>query len=413
MSNIKNLPRNAILSGASALAWLNMISYTPEKITITLPRGSENKNYYYQRGFKVSGANKELYEYKVKIINGIKVYTPERLFIDLYKTPLENTIKTEAIKNLKKYLNPHEVKRIYDKVKKIYRGVDFQYVIDYLAKFFAPINEKIISSPHLAGDLIREFALFLIGEFEIPVLLKGGSAIELFLNNKRATEDIDLIIGNETVAAILKKLSDSRNDIYFKIDEKEKNSKTFKNITKFNLLIKSKSEKVRNIIKEAKLKIGFNCSFSEKEIKTMIKTYKLSKKPLKYFSQKSCYTFSLEMLIAEKYQAIITKPENTKRTKDLIDLYMLKVAKPQYNIKKIWKWYLRKNETQRTPYNQTKSFEIIKSNKDLKLTLIKENWSDSIEMYNLKIQFQDALKIYQQFSSELLILATQEMRKEK
>lgn len=54
------------------------------------------------------------------------IYCPERLFIELNKFPLENTIKREAIINLEKIINPFIVEKLYIKLKPLKRGLDIK-----------------------------------------------------------------------------------------------------------------------------------------------------------------------------------------------------------------------------------------------------------------------------------------------
>lgn len=400
-----NLPNKAILCGASALAYLNIISFNPSLKTIALPRGSENRNYYRNKGFEVRGIELDIFEYKINKKMNIRIYSYERLFVDLCKTPLEATIKSEAIKNIQKFLNPYEVEKIYLKLKKRYRNVDWLFVEEYLAKNMTPINKYILKSPHLIGDYIREYVINIIDQFNLPVILKGGSAIELLIENKRATEDIDLIASSKNIEKLLKKLEDPKNDLYFKCDKDEWKKNKKSQIIRLNLSIISKNKEVQKIINlnvnnPEKLKIAFNTTFANEEVQSIIKTYQLTKKPLKYLKNKSCYIFSIEMIIAEKFQAIIGKVENTTRTKDLIDIFVL--GKLNYQINKVYKWFLRKNQVNRDSKNEIEALKIIKKNIKMIPEKIKDNWDDANKMYQLSGSFDDAFKIYQKIGYQIL-----------
>lgn len=382
-----------VLTGISALYELDIISYSPSIQYYEMPIGTNPSNYYHKsKKYKISLQRADIIKigaikYKDKFI-----YVPERLFIELNKFPLEATIKIEAIKNLEKRINPNVVKRYYEKLKKNRRGIDKEYIEKYLEKNLLTIDKLIKEKNADIKSIIREYIMAIISKFEIPFLLiKGGSAIELYINSNRATLDIDTHIDKDKIQDVISVLENKDNLIYFDIDKNNLNYD--KKIIKLNLIPKTMKRSLNDYIKNIIIPICFNTWFSGDEINNIISDYKITKRQLRRIPSSSVMLFSKEMLIAEKYQSLISKPNDTTRTKDFIDLYL--IGHDGFDNFKFKKWFFKKWDNQRNSKSHDEVINIIKNNYKKKLTNIIANFENAIKMYDLEITFKDCLEIYE------------------
>ena len=326
-----SLPKNAIITGVSALSAWGLISYVPSKMTIEMPKGTKVTAY---SDYKITTQSLDTFSLGKDKINDIDIYSPERLIVELNKFDLENTIKAEAIRNLEQICNPYLVKRIYDALAPTRRNLDHEYIKSYLLSRLVSLVDKLKNySESQQKDMLREYLLSRLGDMNIPVLIKGGSSIELFSEIKRSTLDIDAHVGISNVENLLANLTSKDYEIYFELTKESeieiqeilKGSKK-KNILKINLIPKTRSGKLKEVLGthlDFVNDLSLNLTYTLEQIREIITIFKLSKRKLKFFNNKSCLTFSREMLLAEKFQSLISKPENTQRTKDLIDLKLL------------------------------------------------------------------------------------------
>lgn len=212
---------------------------------------------------------------------------------------------------------------------------------------------------------------------DIPTLLiKGGSAIELFINFKRATEDIDAHADFQNLQKIIHFLSDEKNDIYFVAeDEKSINEQILKNkkIISFNLKPKSRKKEVLDNVNPINLTL--NTTYNDDEIKKIIKEYNVVKKPLKHIKNGYSFVFTKETLCAEKFQSLISKPSQSTRTKDLIDLYILYDEK-NINFDKFVSWLLKNWKNNRYSKDKKEIIELLEQ-KNMDLLKIKMNFNDA------------------------------------
>lgn len=148
------------------------------------------------------------------------------------------------------------------------------------------------------------------------------------------------------------------------------------------------------------MQISFNTTYSADEIEQIILDYKLSHQRLRYLTNQTCLSFSREMLLAEKFQSLISKPEESTRTKDLIDLILL--WNETFNEKDFIKWFFRKYSNQRFAKTKEEIIEIVKSNKDKELVKIKANFKDALIFYDLKTTYQECIDKYH-FLADLVI----------
>lgn len=398
MRTTSHLPKNAIVSGAYALAFHNIISYFPNKIDIEMPRGT---NISFYKEYKVRTQYIDTLKIGAEKIGNWNIYSIERLFVEFDTIPLENTIKNSGIKKLEEKCNPQSVKKIYEQLKNKRKEINHERIQKYLDKFFANTIEMILSKKiEEQINIIREHALFMLGQMSLPILLKGGSAIEFFANIKRSTSDIDTHSGYDNVFNILKQLTDDKYDLWFNVKEDiDQTLRNKKNIYKFTLIPKSRNWQLTDLFKvheNYQIPISFNVSYSEDEINNIINEYKLSKQKLKYFTGYSCLLFSKEMLIAEKFQSLISKPEDTTRTKDLIDIEILWGDIDVNNFKK---WVFRKWNNQRDNKSKEEALSIIKTNMNKELVKIKENFNDALSMYDFNANYEECIAKYKKLAN--------------
>lgn len=175
------------------------------------------------------------------------------------------------------------------------------------------------------NQVLREYLMALLSRKNVPlVIIKGGSAVELFVKNKRATQDLDLHSDKNDITNILKCLQDAKKLIFFEFREIDEfitglDNNQGKKIYKITAIPKT-NLKIENFESLKGIELTFNTSYSVGELKQFIADYKIIKKNLKIFGNAYALVFTKEMLIAEKYQSLISKPEQSTRTKDLIDL---------------------------------------------------------------------------------------------
>lgn len=391
MNSTRYLPKNAVVTGAYALAFHNMISYYPGKMDIAMPRGT-NTSFY--KEYNVTTQYMETLKIGVEKIDNWNVHTIERLFVEFDSIPLENTIKSEGLKKLGENCNPQNVKKIYEQLKSKRKDINHARIEKYLDKFYASTVNMILSKNiEEQINIIREHALFMLWKMNIPVLLKGESTIEFFTNIKRSTSDIDTHSGYDNILNTLNMLSNDKYDLWFSVKENiEETLAKEKNIYKFTLIPKSRSKKLIALFNSKdnyRIPISFNVSYTSEDIRSLIDEYKLSKQRFKHFNGYSCLVFSREMLLAEKFQSIISKPEATTRTKDLIDIAILW---DEINISNFKKWVFKKWNHQRDSKTSKEALAIIKSNVDRDLPKIKSNFDEALKMYDIQTNYEDCIE---------------------
>ena len=308
-----------IYTGASAMYKQNIISYSPTKEHIEMLFGTNTTKY--KDKYKISLQKEETFLIGIKEIDNKFYYQPERLFIELDKFHLEATVKRESINNLTKIIIPEKVKKYYEILKSKRRGFDKERIENYLATHLLNIKE-VIKNNDDKKTIIREYIMALISRDNLPIcLIKGGSSIELYTDIKRATLDIDTHIDHESITSVIEKLTQKDKEIYFKLKEEIDFTKSL--IVKCTLIPVSKGGVLKKELENIEIQISFNKIYSKKDLQRMIIDFKITKRKLKYLNNATCLVFSREMLLAEKFQSIISKPIETTRTKDLIDLQLL------------------------------------------------------------------------------------------
>lgn len=340
------------------------------------------------------------------------IYSKERLFIEYEKIPLENTIMAEGMRNLKQAVNPELVKDIYNKIKNKRKNLNHERIEAFLDFNLLQIKDAILNPELDKTVVLREYIMALLVKDSIPCsLVKGGSAVELYIDYKRGTQDIDAHLDKTSVDKLLDVLTNRNNAIYFKplnLSELDRdlNIKE-KTISELILVPYSRS----NIINEAlyfnltnktrmEVKLNINTRYSNDELKEMIREFNITKTNLKTIKNAYSLIFTKEMLIAEKYKALICGNENSTRTKDLIDLANL--YDESIDLNKVAQWLFRKWKNSRVSLDEAQAIEFIKTHKDIELTKIKENWESATWMYSTEASYEAAITIYKNLSNWLL-----------
>ncbi|MGL5522272.1 MAG: nucleotidyl transferase AbiEii/AbiGii toxin family protein [Metamycoplasmataceae bacterium] len=389
-----------IITSLSALYEFHFISYSPNKEYLEMLWGTNTSNY-----------DKNKYEIKLQKINSFTMgvieknnkfyYCPERLFIELEKFPLENTLKKEAIEKLEKVVNPFLVEKLYSDLKKMRRGLNKERIEDYIARKSLNLKKLLQEYANDNKSIIREYIIVLLSNNDdlVTVLTKGGSAIEILSLTRRSTLDIDSHVGKDEIANIIKILKDKNNYIYFQIKNEDQIDYQ-KRIIKLNLIPKSRSKTITNLIigdKEIEILLSLNTIYDKDELQNIITKYNLQKRPLRRMKNYSVLTFSQEMILAEKFKTLISNPEITTRTKDLIDLHLL--WDKDIDEKSFIKWFYKKSLTDRNSKTKEEMGELILENEDKEFLKIKENFEEAAKMYELEIDFNQCLEIYKKLIS--------------
>lgn len=392
--------KNMVITSLSALYDLGIIKYKPNVLYVEMVNNTNISNY--SDRYKISCQSLETINIGRIIVNSQYYYCIERLFIELDKFPLENTIKTEAIKNLEERINPQLVYDIYNKIKKKRRGIDHTRVNNYLQKNLLLMHEILSIKNIDKTRVIREYIMALLAKLNFPTsLIKGGSAIELYLDFKIATDDIDTHIDKKNINTLLNLLEDKTQIIYFDILNKEE-IKNNKLINSFILKAKSRKLKINQLLTDTnEIKLTLNYTYNDYELNDMIIEYSITKTPLKLIQNAHALVFSREMLLAEKYQSLISKNKDSTRTKDLIDL--VNIYNEDIDFKKFKKFVFRKwKNNSRNKLLENEVIDFVKKYKDMELTKIKDNFNDALKMYNTKQNYDEAIKVYKKLSDILI-----------
>ncbi|MGL4951577.1 MAG: nucleotidyl transferase AbiEii/AbiGii toxin family protein, partial [Mycoplasma sp.] len=377
----------------------------PSSLHVEMIKGVHTNNYTSR--YKISLQNSNTLNIGAIEYGEFLIYRPERLFIELNKFSLENTVKTEALKNLYKIMNPELVKKYYDELKRKRRNIDHEMIKDYLKKNYLNLREVIEENNSLDKDqLIREYIMSMVSSKAIPsLMIKGGCAVELYISFKRSTADIDAHISKQKINDVITILENKENLIYFKIENKEI-LETTKSIYKLMLIPKS-MKKIKGIDKLGKIELTLNTTYDDFEIATIISDFSVSKKELKTIKNAKVLVFTKEMLIAEKYWTLIKASTSVTRTKNLLDLVQL--WSKEIDIKKLFDWICIKAFKQKNEYNDKESILLlIKQKMNSDLIKIKDNVLDAWKMYEVssqeQITYEECFEIYKSISTKLLEL---------
>ena len=398
-----------IKTGATALYKQKIISYPPAREHIEMLFGTNTTKYDHKK-YQISLQKEETLKLGVIEIQGESYYRPERLFIELQKFKLENTVRNDAYRELTKIIDPNLTKKIYEEIKGKRRNLNNEEIESFLNKHLLYIEEKLKEPNNDKETILREYIMALVSKNDVPIcLIKGGSSIELFTKINRATQDVDTHTAKSSIPEVIDSLCDKNRDVYFKLslDDKEildriKNEEEIeKKIYQFKMFPISKGGVLHNELKSIHpIKICFNTTYKDNEIKEMIRDYGITKKKLKHLENATCLIFTREMLLAEKFQSLISKPESSTRTKDLIDLKLL--WSNDINFNHFRKWLFRKWLNQKKSLKECDAKKEIEKNKNRKLEKIHDNFDDAIKMYDLEISYEECIVIYNRLIEEAL-----------
>ena len=280
-----------IITGASALYLLGFIDYNPKSLTIAMEYGTkvdayDNLNISTQKlNTLMIGVQKYNEQYHI--------YKPERLFVEYDMYPLENTIDRKGLEKLEEVVNPQVVKDIYHKlIKAGRRRINKERIEKYLSKHFIKIDEAL-NQPNVDKVIVlREYIICLMGKELIPVsLVKGGSAVELYVDFKRATEDIDTHLDKSSIDQVLEILQNKQNTVYFKINNIEEfNSQREKGnqILELELTPVSRKGSINDLFtingdRKISLKLNINLRYSKEQLLSVVKEFNISKTKLSHF----------------------------------------------------------------------------------------------------------------------------------
>ncbi len=402
---------NKVIIGASALYEYGFIEYKPSILTISMKKGTNVSNY----NESISIQNLDTLYIGTKFYaEGFQIYIPERLFIELELFPLESTCYAKALQNLEEYINPQLVKDIYEKlIAKGRRGINRERIEKYIDKNVLRLIDALRENPSSHDVILREYIISLLSKSDIPAsLIKGGSAVELYVNFKRATLDINTHLDKRSLDKLISILTNSTNLVYFEfINKKEVTNdiESGKKIVEMIMLPKTRKRSLSSLLLKQSgnpilIKLNINMTYSEDELIEIINDYQITKIALKHIKNGFGLVFTPEMLLAEKYQSLITKNENSTRTKDLIDLINI-YNENEINFEKFTKWLFRKwSRDSRNPKTEEESLSFIKKNKDIELTKIKADFKNATLMYNTTCTYEEGIEIYNKISDKILNL---------
>ncbi len=403
--------RKRIITGASALYLQGVIGYKPSKLNIEMVYGTNSSKVSDE--YVVYTQNQSTIDIGVESFDDkFDIYSKERLFVEYEKISLENTIKAEGLRNLTKEVNPQLVADIYQKIKKKRRNINHERIESFINFNVIQVKEALLNNEFDKTVVIREYIMALLVKKLVPCsLIKGGSAVELYIDFKRSTQDIDAHLDKTSIESLLEILTNRNNAIYFKPLNLEqlKEDLYVKNkiITELILVPYSKSNVINNVLwmnptakTRIQIKLNINTTYSDDELRNMISEFNITQTNLKTIKNAYCLIFTREMLIAEKYKALINGNENATRTKDLIDLVNL--YNESVDLNKIAKWLFRKWKNSRVSLEQSQALEFINAHKDIELTKIKENWNDACTMYETNVDYNEAIGVYKNISKWLL-----------
>lgn len=393
-----------IITGLSALYDLGFVSFKPNYIHIELKLGTNTSNY--DKKYKITLQSMNTLNIGTISINNKTYYCPERLFIEIDKYKIENTIKQEALRKLEKEINPQKVFDIYQKIKNKRRGLDKERIQSYFDKNLL-IPQEIFENKNDIDytRIIREYIMSIMATKEFPIsLVKGGSAIELYINFKRATEDIDAHLDHSDFEKVKSILTNKEVLIYFDIlnlKEIENKLNENKKIIMIELKAKSRKRLIMELLEKSRsINLTLNSSFTSDELKNIINDFSISKTNLKTIKNGKAIVFTKEMILAEKYHSLITKMKNTKRTKDLIDI--VNIYDGDIDFKKVCEWLIIKWEKSKNPLSKNEIKEFINLHKNDEFVKIKDNYTDAVDMYGTNSTYDEAIKIFNHLSEKIL-----------
>ena len=189
-----NLPRNSVLTGLSALVFLNHIPTDDSTITtITMKRGTNVTAY--KESYKITTQNNNTLSIGIDSNNLINVYRNERLYIELDKFNLTDEQYVTAMQSLEKVINIGILREMVIALKGNIRGVNWQRV-DSFAFATQSSKEKYIQKKELLSKMLKDF-VFTTTKIEIDAItfLDTERVMNNLPTNNLSPSEINKVIG--------------------------------------------------------------------------------------------------------------------------------------------------------------------------------------------------------------------------
>lgn len=233
---------------------------------------------------------------------------------------------------------------------------------------------------------VREKLMILLTKNkDYTVLIKGGSAIDLFVNFDRSSGDIDMVMDVNSVEPILKRLKLRGVSVITPLTDE---------------LFKKRVLKLKVKYLGKNIELNVNTVFNEEYLrywktKPMFDILGTSVKTQRGY----VFVFTKSMLLAEKYYSVITKPEESTRAKDLIDIKLL-TSLDDIDYEKVWAW-MRIKATSSKKLNGDSLFSIIQNNRKKQLIKIKRFFRETANNFKVEFTFDECLEAYNEITKEL------------
>ena len=261
-------PRNTVITGIKALYLQGVISFNPEFVDIAFKSGS-NLRYYKEKfpTYKPFTQIPELLKIGIEQIGERTLFTKERLLVDIHKFNIDELLKKEALRNLYRECDPAKVYLIVKEFKGISRISPSEESIHFLK-----IKKDVFLDNQIANDEIeqhlREMVMNRLYESGISCLVKGGSAVEVSIAQKRGTKDVDMYSSTKEMTTLIEVLSKQKDHIFFKVNDF--NKKNFSNIeekkhARVELLARSSEAYYASKVKNQTLILDISFDLSEED----------------------------------------------------------------------------------------------------------------------------------------------------
>ena len=385
-------PRNTVITGIKALYLQGVISFNPEFVDIAFKSGS-NLRYYKEKfpAYKPFTQIPELLKIGIEQIGERTLFTKERLLVDIHKFNIDELLKKEALRNLYRECDPAKVYLIVKEFKGISRISPSEESIHFLK-----IKKDVFLDNQIANDEIeqhlREMVMNRLYESGISCLVKGGSAVEVSIAQKRGTKDVDMYSSTKEMTTLIEVLSKQKDHIFFKVNDF--NKKNFSNIeekkhARVELLARSSEAYYASKVKNQTLILDISFDLSEEDYSWALKEFKL--KPRKLWKLQRMYMpISDDMLLGEKVMAALdSQTKKIWRAKDMMDIFNL--SKKDINISLAQKWFAKKiSISNRTKEEYMGFLNVLKNNEEE----YKNKLAATLNTYNAKdFDYEITLKV--------------------
>ena len=339
------------------------------------------------------------------------IYSDERLLAELDKWPLSYEMRSKAVNHLlKNIIEDRLVKVMHDLRKR--RGYSYPLEAVKISQDYVKPLDVILKSNDIRNSL-KSYLLKIFEDENIFVIVKGGTAIQVFWEKNRETIDIDLHSECHFIKEIDDKISNRKRPIRFTMHEliHKKGYETPGREITANNICKKKISKIAFVPKTYKgnsfttdkyVKLSLNLTISG--LQDMVNEFKITKRIYGEFKSK-IFTFTLEQLLAEKLYSIVMKPEHTRRGKDLLDIYFLLNGEHDIDVPLFKKWFFKKSniDSRKSFENDEQVVNAVKENMFKKLIKIEADWTKTTGQYDVvDITYEDAHSRYMDLINTLL-----------